>query len=154
MAAPHGLDGSFHVAAAVPQLLTLGATVTVRGAVRKITRRAGHDRGVIVRVDGCDDRDAAKALRGESLMVPRERAPALQADEWWATDLEGCAVRDGELHVGVVTRLLALPSCEVLAVERAGGGELLVPLVGDAVRTVDVQARTIDVDLAFLGEQG
>ena len=30
--------------------------------------------------------------------------------------------------------------------------ELLVPLVRDAVRSVDVAARRIDVDLAFLGE--
>ena len=37
--------------------------------------------------------------------------------------------------------------------ERADGGEdLLVPLVRDAVRRVDVGARRVDVDLAFLGE--
>ena len=39
----------------------------------------------------------------------------------------------------VVKRLVALPSCEVLEVARAdGSGELLVPLVRDAVRDVDV----------------
>ena len=46
-----------------------------------------------------------------------------------------------------------LPSCEVLEVERAGGGELLVPLVTDAVREVDLDRRAIDVDLRFLGEE-
>jgi 16S rRNA processing protein RimM len=51
----------------------------------------------------------------------------------------------------VVVRLLGLPSCEVLEVERSGG-PLLVPLVSDAVRSVDVAARRIDVDLRFLGE--
>ena len=91
-------------------------------------------------------------LRGAELLVPRERAPALGDDEWWAEELEGCAVHDGELEVGVVRRLLALPSCEVLEVERAGAGDLLVPLVADAVRAVDVAARRIDVNLAFLGE--
>ncbi len=45
-----------------------------------------------------------------------------------------------------------LPSCEVLRVQRAGGGELLVPLVTDAVRSIDVAARRVDIDLAFLGE--
>jgi ribosomal 30S subunit maturation factor RimM len=43
-----------------------------------------------------------------------------------------------------------LPSCEVLEVDRVGGGELLVPLIADAVRDVDVEAKRIDVDLAFL----
>jgi 16S rRNA processing protein RimM len=51
-----------------------------------------------------------------------------------------------------VRRLLALPSCEVLEVERGGAPDLLVPLVRDAVRSVDVAARRIDVDSAFLGE--
>ena len=67
-------------------------------------------------------------------------------------DLEGCAVRDGAREVGTVAALLGLPSCEVLEVRRPDAGDLLVPLVRDAVRAVDVQARVIDVDLAFLGE--
>ena len=80
-------------------------------------------------------------------------APDLDEDEWWASDLEGCAVRDGDREVGVVARLLALPSCEVLQVTRADDApDLLVPLVRDAVRDVDVSARLIDVDLRFLGE--
>ncbi len=75
-------------------------------------------------------------------------------DEWFAEDLEGCRVVDGERELGVVRRLLALPSCEVLEVERPGAGDLLVPMVRDAIRRVDVGARVIDVDAAFLGEQG
>ncbi len=48
---------------------------------------------------------------------------------------------------------MALPSCECLEVERVGGApDLLVPLVRDAVRAVDVRRRRIDVDLRFLGE--
>jgi 16S rRNA processing protein RimM len=51
-----------------------------------------------------------------------------------------------------VARLVALPSCEVLEVAREGAADLLVPLVRDAVRSVDVGAGVVDVDLAFLGE--
>jgi 16S rRNA processing protein RimM len=82
--------------------------------------------------------------------VPREAAPALGEGEWWAHELEGCRVVDGAREVGVVRALRPLPSCEVLEVERAGGGELLVPLVRDAVRSVDAGVRVIDVDLRFL----
>jgi 16S rRNA processing protein RimM len=53
---------------------------------------------------------------------------------------------------------LALPSCEVLEVRRtsadAAAPPLLVPLIQDAVRSVDIERRTIDVDLRFLGEDG
>jgi len=151
---PHGLDGSFHVVAPVPELLVADSAVAVGDRVLRIVRRAGTDRRPIVRLEGCEDRDAAVALRDLELIVTRADAPALEDDEWWADDLEGCAVRDGREHVGVVSRLLALPSCEVLEVQRAdAAGELLVPLVRDAVRAVDVDRRQIDIDLRFLGER-
>jgi 16S rRNA processing protein RimM len=150
---PHGLDGSVHVLRPRAELLTLGGTVLAAGVEREIVRRAGTDVRPIIRLEGFDDRTAAEDLRGTELMVERERAPELEPDEWWAEDLEGCAVRDGEREVGTVSRLLALPSCEVLEVVRPdGAGPLLVPLVADAVRSVDIEARSIDVDLHFLGE--
>jgi len=66
---------------------------------------------------------------------------------------EGARVFDGDQEVGLVRRLLALPSCECLEVARDGAaGDLLVPLVRDAIRSVDVAAGRIDVDLRFLGE--
>ncbi|MDQ6606497.1 MAG: ribosome maturation factor RimM [Actinomycetota bacterium] len=152
---PHGLDGSFHVMQATPGLLKLGGHVMLADRVRLITRRAGHDRRVILRVEGCQDRAAAQALGGSELLVQRAAAPALEPDEWWAEDLEGCTVHDAGRSIGTVSRLLALPSCEVLQVTRADGlPELLVPLVSDAVRAVDVGNRQIDVDLRFLGEDG
>jgi len=151
---PHGLDGSFHVLAPSPELLLAGAMVVLADRELQIVRRAGTDTRPIVRLEGCESRDAAAALRDEEIMVARRDAPALSEDEWWAEDLEGCAVRDGGRTVGIVSRLLALPSCEVLEVRRAdGAGELLVPLVRDAVRSVDVGVREIDVDLRFLGEK-
>ena len=147
---PHGLDGSFYVTLPQAVLLVQGNTVTVAGERREIVRRAGTDARPILRLEGCADRDAAEALRGEELRVPGAEAPALGDDEWWTAELEGCRVEDAGRPVGVVRAVRALPSCDVLEVERADGEELLVPLVRDAVRSVDVEARRIDVDLAFL----
>jgi 16S rRNA processing protein RimM len=149
---PHGLDGSFHVASPIPGLLELGARVVIGEGEVRIVRRAGTDARPIVRLEGCEDRSSAQALSGQEMLVDRTDAPELEADEWWAEDLEGCMVHDQERPVGVVRRLLALPSCEVLEVVRDGGDELLVPLVSDAVRGVDIERRAIDIDLQFLGE--
>ncbi len=151
---PHGLDGSFYVVAPVPELLAAGNTVVVGDRSLHIVRRAGTDSRPIVRLEGCEDRDAAGELRDLEIVVARSRAPELEEDEWWADDLEGCEVHDGSQRVGTVMRLLALPSCEVLEVRREEpAGELLVPLVHDAVRAVDMQRREIDIDLRFLGER-
>lgn len=150
---PHGLDGSFHVTRPNAPLLREATHVMVDDQELEVTRRAGTDRSPILRLAGHDDRAGAESLRGKDLMVARTAAPELGTDEWWAEDLTGCQVRDGERQIGIVRKLLELPSCEVLEVERTGGGELLVPLVSDAVREVDLDQRAIDVDLRFLGEE-
>jgi 16S rRNA processing protein RimM len=148
---PHGLDGSFHVTRPDARLLGLSDEIHVRGRVERIERRAGTAERPILRLAGHADREAAEALRGAPLDVPLERAPALEEGEYWAHELEGCAVWDGERRVGEVRRMLPLPSCEALEVALEDGGELLVPMVRDAIRAVDVRARRIDVDLSFLG---
>jgi 16S rRNA processing protein RimM len=145
----HGLDGSFYVTRPRADLLTAGATVTVGGGARRIERRAGTDERPIVRLEGTSSREDAEALRGEALLVARAELPALEPDEWWPEQLVGCAVVDGALPVGTVRGVSALPSCDVLEVDR-DGEILLVPLVRDAVRSVDVGAKTIDVDLRFV----
>jgi 16S rRNA processing protein RimM len=144
---PHGLDGSFHVTRPRPALLPLGGSVRIGDVAREIARRAGTDDRPIVRLDGVDDRAGAEALRGEDLFVLRTAAPELSPGEYWAEDLTGCAVvTAGGRSLGIVDGLRALPSCEVLEV-----GDLLVPMVGDAVQLVDIAARRIVVDAKFLG---
>jgi 16S rRNA processing protein RimM len=150
---PHGLDGSFHVAGASPRLLELGMSVLVGSELRAIIRRAGQESRPIIAIEGCEDRPTAQALQGEALLVARDQAPHLPEDEWWVEDLEGCTVIDGERVVGTVSRMLALPSVDVLEVSRPDGEpELLVPLVGDAVRSVDIERKEIQIDLNFIGQ--
>jgi 16S rRNA processing protein RimM len=124
----------------------------VAGQTAAIVRRAGTDQRPIVRLEGVEDRSAAEALRGMELLVDGGDVPALGEGEWWAHELEGCEVVDGEELLGTVSRLIELPSCEALEVRPAGGGEVvLVPLVKDAVRRVAPADRRIEVDLDFLG---
>jgi 16S rRNA processing protein RimM len=149
----HGLQGAFYVSGPRPELLVAGAAVTIGETVFEIVRRAGTEDRPILGLAGIEDRAGAEALRGLEVRVPR---PALEEDEYWAEDLEGCIVRDGDVEVGVVEALLPYPSCELLEVRRSGAADaepLLVPLVRDAVRSIDVEARVVDVDLAFLGER-
>src|SRR4029077_6335979 len=101
---------------------------------------------------GAATRADAEALRGADLRAALTGAPPLDEGEYWAEQLEGCAAGEGDVEVGFVVAMDELPSCEVLRVRRASGAELLVPLVTDAVRSIDVAARRIDIDLAFLGE--
>jgi 16S rRNA processing protein RimM len=123
--------------------LTEGLTVVVHGEPRVIARLAGTAERPIVRLEGASSREDAEALRGADLLVP----DVLEDGEFWAHDLVGCTVMDGDRSVGVVSRMVALPSCEALEV-----GDVLIPMVRDAIRSIDVEARRIDVDMEFVGE--
>lgn len=138
MGRPHGLDGSFHAINAEPGVLAVG----VETSLGVIARCAGTQDRPIVRIEGVETREAAEALRGQAILAELD----LGEDEYWAEDLVGLAVVDGDRAVGTVARVRAYPSCEVLEV-----GDLLIPLIDDAVREVDVEGGRIDVDLGFLG---
>ena len=133
MGRPHGRDGSFYVEGA-DSPLAAGSTVTVAGREAVIARRAGTDQRPLLRLEGIDGRD----VRGEVLLVDEPLAEG----EYLVEDLVGCEVEG----VGRVDRVVNGPSCDVLEV-----GEVLIPFVGDAVRSVDLERRTIEVDREFLG---
>ena len=117
----------------------LADRVTVAGVERAVVRLAGTAAKPIVRLEGIDSKAEVTALRGEPLWVPR---PELEEDEYWAEDLVGCEIEG----VGRVVRMLAYPSCEVLETE---GGEM-VPLVRDAIASIDLAARRIVLREGFL----
>lgn len=151
---PHGLDGSFRVTRPRPELLARGMTLLVGEREAVIERRSGTDERPILRISGIATPEEVKASRGEDLLCRRSDAPELPEGRWWPEDLAGLAVRDGSERVGKVRRMVALPSCEVLEVERDGAPDLMVPMVADAVRSIDVEAGEVDVDLRFMGEGG
>jgi 16S rRNA processing protein RimM len=126
-----------------PGALAEGLTVVVRGQPHVIARLAGTAERPIVRLEGASSREDAEALRGADLLVPA----VLEEDEYWASDLVGCVVVDGSREIGIVGRMVALPSCEALEV-----GSILIPMVRDAIRSIDLEAKRIDVDMEFVGE--
>jgi 16S rRNA processing protein RimM len=121
--------------------LAVGTEVEVAGRRVAIVRRAGTAERPIVRLEGVADRDAAGGLRGERLLV---EAGEPEEGEYLAEELVGCEVPG----IGTVRRIVNAPSCDLLEV---GDEAVLVPLIADAIRRLDLDARVIEVDLRFLG---
>jgi 16S rRNA processing protein RimM len=140
---PHGLDGAFVVEHASDDegRWVVGATLLVEGepATIELARRVGGARRAI-RLD-------RPVERGAQLAVPVSELPALEPDSYYAFELVGLEVVDDsdeplgrvvEVHPGVANDNLELD------------GGVLVPLVEDAIRTIDVDARRIVVRRGFL----
>jgi 16S rRNA processing protein RimM len=132
---PHGLDGSFYVEGP-RHPLPAGTEVLVGSQPRVVERRAGTDERPLIRLSGIDD---ARALRGETMLIDDELAD----DEWLAADLARCSVSG----LGRVARVIDGPSCSLLELEDG----TLIPLVSDAVESIDLDAGEIRVNRSFLG---
>ena len=111
-------------------------------AVQEAARHGA--RHLVVRFDGCEDRDAAGRFSNRDVGIPRGQLPDAAGQHYWF-DLLGLEVinRRGE-RLGRVERLIETGANAVLAVK--GDGELLLPFVENVIVAVERDAGRIVVD--------
>ena len=102
--------------------------------------------GVMVRLNGCHDRDEASGFRGCAISVARAQLPDAGDDELYWTDLVGLRVSTTEgVHFGEIARMMETGANDVMVVQ--GSVERLIPfLPGTVVQSVDVARKSIVVD--------
>ncbi|WP_437565045.1 ribosome maturation factor RimM [Sorangium sp. So ce542] len=112
----------------------------------KIVAARPVDKALLVRIAGTDDRDAAEALRGAAVCVPRDAFAPLAEGEFYACDIEGARVLtpEGDL-IGHVRSLQSYPTCDVLVVERSGADSLEIPLTESFVGSVDAERQIVQL---------
>jgi 16S rRNA processing protein RimM len=104
--------------------------------------------GLIARFAGVSDRNAADALKGVELSVPRHRLPEPDPGEFYFADLVGlAAVRPDGAGLGKVIAVHNFGAGDIIEVELAGSLEtILVPFTREAVPEIDVPARRLVID--------
>jgi 16S rRNA processing protein RimM len=104
--------------------------------------------GFAARLSGVSTKEAADALKGVRLYVPRQRLPSLSDDEFYHADLIGLEVVDtGGAVLGRVRAVLDHGAGDLL--EIAGEGRprsILLPFTRASVPTVDLAAGRIVAD--------
>jgi 16S rRNA processing protein RimM len=103
--------------------------------------------GLLAHIMGVDDRDAALALRGVELCVPRSALPEPSEDEFYITDLIGLDARlpDGR-RFGTVRQCANFGAGDVLDVVTDDGRLVSLPFDSATVPSVDLAARQIVVE--------
>lgn len=139
---PHGHDGAFVVeeASEDARRFEVGASLLVDGeqAVIILSRRVGGGRPAI-KLDRA-------AQRGAELTVARAELPPPESGSYYVADLVGLEVveTEGE-RLGVVTDVLPGVANDVLELDTG----LLLPLVEDCIRDVDLAQRRVLVAPGF-----
>ena len=141
----HGLRGWVRCRAG-ESLPTL-RRVFVAGCEREIEAISPDKQEWLLKLVGVIGRDAAEALAGATLSVPRDWLPPAADGEVYLTDLIGCTLVsvDGT-KLGVV-RATIPGAQELLECEGVDGRPFLVPFVPQLVVAVDLAARQLTCDL-------
>jgi 16S rRNA processing protein RimM len=106
-----------------------------------------HKGHALLKLRGCDDRDAAEKLRGQLVQIPIEEAMPLDEDEYYVYKIVGLDVwtSEGE-HLGRVSEVLFTGANDVYVVQ-GEKGEMLIPAVEDVVLEVDLAGGRLTVEL-------
>lgn len=151
---PHGVGGEIRAHPTGPTLATLAAGDRVEvippggASPREVEILAiRHTPGsLLMRFAGADTRAAAAALTGSTIVVPIERRASItEPDEFYVTELIGCAVATGSEDLGEVVDVYEGAANDALVVRCSDGDDVLVPFTHDAVEDLDLTARRIRI---------
>ena len=152
VARPHGIRGELAVdwfaeasPADFPQLWLCGGGVEPRAVAVRGSRR--HKGRPLLLLAGVESRDAAEALRGTALCVPRAELPEPAVDEAYLADLIGAAILlpDGS-RLGRLDHVEMPAGQEVWAIRTDAGPEILFPARPEFIRAFDLKKREVTID--------
>jgi len=114
------------------------------GALTLTALREDGKGGAIARFAQCADRNAAEALRGTALTVPRSTLPPLGEGEYYHADLLGlAAVSTDGVALGTCVAIDNFGAGDVLEVRRPDGKSFMVPMRAEAVPEWDADRVVI-----------
>jgi 16S rRNA processing protein RimM len=123
-------------------------TIQARDEERTVEVEDGRAQGagVVAKLRGVDDREAARALIGADIKVERSALPKCEPGEFYWADLEGLeVVTPAGDRLGTVDHLVATGGHDVLVL--AGPAQRMIPFVqGAVIRDVDLAAGVIVAD--------
>ena len=119
------------------------------GALTLKKARDDNKGGAVARFEEVTDRNAAEALRGTVLTVPRSALPPLEEGEYYHADLLGlAAVSDTGEALGRVIAVENYGAGDILEIERPTGKKFMVPMIDAAVPEWDGERVIVNADFA------
>jgi 16S rRNA processing protein RimM len=149
---PHGVRGdlAMKVITDYPERLPEIDTLYVGPAYEpyRVRRVRFHADGTLMLFEGIEDRDAAECLRGMMVYVHIDDAVPLEEGEYYLFQVIGSQVVTGDGQVlGTLTDLLETGANDVYVVTAPDGREILIPVIPEVVRHVDVNKKVVTIDL-------
>lgn len=131
-----------------PGRFAAGSILRLKGRRVCVERSRKSKRGLLLKLEGIDDRTQAEALRGEELRVLPEQVEALPEGVYYHFQIIGISVEtnNGE-KLGVVCEIIVTGSNDVYVVRKPDRRDILIPALPDVILAVDVPNGVMVVDL-------
>jgi len=148
VAGAHGVRGNVRIKpfTEVPEdVAAYGPVSDADGARVYDIQLVGEAKGVVVaRMTGVKDRDAAEALKGLRLYVPREQLPDADEDEFYHSDLIGLNVLSEKCDpLGTVLAMHDFGAGDLLEIRLNSERTVLLPFTRAVVPVVDLDAGAV-----------
>jgi 16S rRNA processing protein RimM len=147
--APYGIKGWVHVQSFTnpPEKLLKYRSWSLKASAFKVVEGRLQGNGVVVRLEGIEDRDKAALLHGSIISVPRSVLPKLRKREFYQADLIGLSVANLEgVALGEISHFVETPGGDVMIVRGEAGQEHWVPATKEHLAKVDLAAGQVVVD--------
>ncbi len=151
LGAPHGLEGRLKASTysgEIEHFLRLKSALLKQGdkalslAIEDVE---AHGSGVLIKFQGYDSPESAKALSGYELWVPRDQGSPKGEDEYYYSELVGCLLMDGERELGRVSAVCETGGGQLLEALLPDGRSAYVPFRKEFTGAVDVEAKRIEL---------
>ncbi len=151
---PHGLKGEVVVDLARDLLEVVTESMELRVTGRRegervltVERARNHKSRKVVQFKGVSTVEDAEALRGWSVWLTREQIGPLEEDRWFVADIIGIDVyTDEDEYLGKLAEVMHMPGNDVYVV-RNDEKEILLPVIDDVVRSVDIDSGRMVIHL-------
>jgi len=145
--APHSLRGEVKVQPLTdfPDRFKPGSKLWLDSEQLEVRTSRPFREFILVQFLGVDDRTQAEKLRGKELKAPAHTA--LAEGSFYRHDIIGLEVRDeNDRPLGLLVDIFPTGSNDVYVV-RGEQGELLLPATDEVVRSIDLKARVVQVEV-------
>ena len=149
---PHGVRGLVKLRSftEIPEAIFDYAPLLAEDGNRtfKITAKSAAKDHFIITVAGVTDREAAEALRGDKIYIPRDILPETRADEFYDADLIGLSVFDAEgKDYGKTLALHDHGAGVFLEIGHTHKDSFMLPFKDAFVPEVDLEAGKLRIDV-------
>lgn len=122
--------------------------IYIDGRRYEITRSRLHKTCEIVAVEGINNINEAELLKNKIVTVEREQLGELPEGTYYIADIIGLSVvTDKGRELGKISQVISTGSNDVYEVEREGKKPLLLPVIDEVVKEVNIDEGYVTVSL-------